>query len=45
MLFEELSGLLKVVDASSLGAIMSGRDEILDCSFVFLKERMDLVLV
>ena len=45
MLFEELNGLFKVVDASSLGTIMSGGDEILDRSFVFLKERMDVVLV
>jgi hypothetical protein len=48
-MFEELDGLLKVVDTSSLGTIMSGRDKILDRSFdrsfVFLKERMDVVLV
>jgi hypothetical protein len=45
MFFEELDGLLKVVDASSLGTVMSGRDEIFDSSFMFLKERMDVALV
>jgi hypothetical protein len=45
MFFDELDGLLEVIDASSLGTVMSGRDEIFDSSFVFLKKRMDVILV
>lgn len=43
--FKELDGLLKVVYTSSLGAIMGGRYKILDSSLVFLKKRMDVVLI
>jgi len=45
VLFDELKGLAEVRKASCFGAFMGRGDEIVDSEFVFVKERVYMVLV
>jgi hypothetical protein len=45
MFFEQLDGLLEIVDASSLGTIVGRRYKVFYGGFVLLEEGMDMILV